>query len=399
MTKTDVGPVPRLDFDPFAPDVRSDPADFQIALRRAGGLVYVPLHGIYATGRYAEVRAAFVDWQSFESSAGVGILNYKKQRQWREPSPLIEADPPYHDATRRVLSRILSPRALRVLRDRWFADAETLVDELAGRTSIDAVTAITRVFPLRVFPDAVGIGVEGRESLLPYGNHGMNTNGPRNDLVRAEEERIARIQPWIDAQCERSALSPGGFGAQIWAAADAWDITARQAALAVRSLLTAGVDTTVNGIASVLAAFSRFPDQWRRLREDPSLVRVAFDEAVRLESPVQSMCRTAVRNVAIGDAVVPAGEKLYLSIAAANRDPRRWTQPDVFDLTRDPSGQIGFGMGIHQCVGQHVARLEAEALLTALVRRVSSLEAAGPAVIKVNNTLRTWDSLPLRLQW
>jgi 4-methoxybenzoate monooxygenase (O-demethylating) len=84
-------------------------------------------------------------------------------------------------------------------------------------------------------------------------------------------------------------------------------------------------------------------------------------------------------------------------LGAANRDPRRWADPDVFDLSRDPAGQVGFGMGIHQCVGQHVARLEAEALLTALAARVRSIEQAGPGVRHHNNTLRAWRSLPLRL--
>ena len=105
--------------------------------------------------------------------------------------------------------------------------------------------------------------------------------------------------------------------------------------------------------------------------QDPSLARVAFDEAVRWESPVQTFFRTATTDVRVGDDVVPEGHKILMFLAAANRDPRRWDDPDAFDLSRDPSGHVGFGMGIHQCVGQHVARLEAEALLTALARRVA----------------------------
>jgi cytochrome P450 len=85
-------------------------------------------------------------------------------------------------------------------------------------------------------------------------------------------------------------------------------------------------------------------------------------------------------------------------LAAANRDPRRWDDPDSFDLSRDPSGQVGFGMGLHQCIGQHVARLEAEALLTALARRVRSIELAGPTVRHHNNTLRAWESIPVRVR-
>jgi cytochrome P450 len=95
--------------------------------------------------------------------------------------------------------------------------------------------------------------------------------------------------------------------------------------------------------------------------------------------------------------LIPEGKKILMFLAAANRDPRRWADPDSFDLGRDPSGHVGFGMGLHQCAGQHVARLESEALLTALARRVSGIELAGPTRRHHNNTLRAWDSIPLRL--
>jgi cytochrome P450 len=92
------------------------------------------------------------------------------------------------------------------------------------------------------------------------------------------------------------------------------------------------------------------------------------------------------------------GNKILMFLAAANRDPRRWEDPDSFDLSRDPSGHVGFGMGIHQCAGQHVARLESEALLTALARRVGSIRPAGPTKRHHNNTLRAWESIPVEVE-
>ena len=244
----------------------------------------------------------------------------------------------------------------------------------------------------------MGLRPDGREHLLPYGDHAFNAFGPvDNPLVLAGNAAMAEHAGWVNQQCLRENLAPVGFGADIWAAADRGDLTHDQAPLVVRSLLTAGVDTTVHGIGAVLHALAVTPGAWERLRADPSLVRSVFDEAVRWESPVQAFFRTAVRDVAVGDAVVPAGAKVLVFFAAANRDPRRWTEPDRFDLDRDPSGHVGFGMGIHQCVGQHVARLEAESLLTALLARVRSLELTGAPVRHLNNTLRAWESLPLRL--
>jgi 4-methoxybenzoate monooxygenase (O-demethylating) len=393
--------VPTTDADPFAPEVLEDPLPLQARLRDAGPVVYLTRYDVYAFARHEQVHAAITNWQGFESGAGVGLSNFRYEKPWRPPSLLLEADPPRHDAPRRVLAGILGTRALRLLRERWALAAEYIVEKaLAGSAGLelDAVPALAQAFPLSVFPDAVGLPPGDREPLLPYGDHAFNAFGPSNDLVAKGAPRVAELSAWVNAHCAREALAPDGFGARIWEAADRGEITHEQAPLVVRSLLTAGVDTTVHGLAAVLYGLATHPAQWARLREHPQLARVAFDEAVRWESPVQTFFRTATTDVSIGGTVVPEGRKILMFLGAANRDPRRWHDPEAFDLSRDPSGHVGFGMGIHQCVGQHVARLESEALLTALARRVSSIELAGPTRRHHNNTLRAWESIPLRLR-
>ncbi|MER6976307.1 cytochrome P450, partial [Streptomyces carpinensis] len=354
--------LPVSDADPFAHDVLEHPEPLHQELRAAGPVVYLTRYSVHAIARHREVHAALTDWQRFESGSGVGLANFRHEKPWRPPSLLLEADPPRHDAPRRVLRELLAPPALRRLREQWFAAAESLVDDVvSGETEFDAFTALARAFPLRVFPDAVGLGPDGRENLLPYGNMAFNAFGPVNDLVEADAHRAGELSAWVNAQCAREKLREDGIGAGIWAAADRGDLTHAQAPLVVRSLLTAGVDTTVHGLAAALFAFATHPEQWQRLRERPELARVAFDEAVRWQSPVQTFFRTATTDVHIAGALVPEGSKILMFLGAANRDPARWNDPDRFDLSRDPSGHVGFGMGIHQCVGQHVARLEAEA--------------------------------------
>jgi cytochrome P450 len=397
-----VGPLDEA--DPFSAEILADPLPFQAALRDAGPVTHLTRYDLYGMGRYAEVHAALVDWQRFCSGAGVGLANFRREEPWRPPSLLLETDPPHHDAPRRVLAPILGPRALRRLRDRWFAAAQEHVDALldgggpgAGPVDVDGMADLAESFPLRVFPDAVGIAREGREHLLPYGDHLFNAFGPGNWLVEKGAPHVAGHAAWVNAQCAREALSDDGFGAAIWAAADRGDITPDQAPLIVRSLLSAGVDTTVHGLGAVLRAVATHPEAWAALRARPDLARVAFDEAVRWESPVQTFFRTAEVDVPVGDTVVPEGAKILMFLGAANRDPRRWTDPDRFDLGRDPSGHVGFGMGLHQCVGQHVARLEAAALLTALAARVERIEPTAEPTRHLNNTMRAFASQPLRL--
>jgi hypothetical protein len=152
----------------------------------------------------------------------------------------------------------------------------------------------------------------------------------------------------------------------------------------------------VHAISAAIYCLARYPDQWQKLHQDPSLSRGAFREAIRLESPVQTSFRTTTRPVRIGSVAIGGGEKVLLLLGAANRDPRRWANPDVYDITRTIS-HVGFGAGVHICVGQLFARLEGEALLTALARAVASIEIAGEPKRAYNNTLRGLASLPIEL--
>ncbi len=396
------GAPPAIDTDPFDAEVLEDPLPLHQDLRDAGPVVYLRSHDVFAIARFDEVYAALRDWQRFESGAGVGLSNFRTGKPWRSPSLLLEADPPRHDAPRRVLAELLGPRTQRRLHASWTRAAHELVDRLVatgdGRTvEFDAVPSLAEAFPLRAFPDAVGIPVAGRENLLPFSDFLFNAFGPRNDLVAAGAPRARYLSDWVNAHCAREALTEDGLGAQIWSAADRGEITAAQAPLVVRSLFAAGVDTTVHALAALLHALATHPAQWQRLRREPGLARTAFEEAVRWASPVQTFFRTTTVDVDLGGAVIPGGKKVLLFLAAANRDPRRWVDPDAFDLSRDPSGHVGFGFGLHQCVGQHLARLEAECLLNALVERVETIEVAGPTRRRLNNTLRAWDSVPVRV--
>jgi 4-methoxybenzoate monooxygenase (O-demethylating) len=161
MTITEHSPIPVSYADPFGPEVLEDPHPFHRDLREAGPVVRLDKYDLYAMGRYEQVHAALVNWQEFISSDGVGLLSFRNEKPWRPPSVLLEADPPAHDAPRRVLAEILGPRTLRNLRGQWFEDARKLVDEVLppGQVlDVDVMTALAEAFPLRVFPDAVGLG-------------------------------------------------------------------------------------------------------------------------------------------------------------------------------------------------------------------------------------------------
>ena len=390
--------VPVITADPFSLEHLTEPHALHEQMREAGPVVFLDRYGIWGMARYEQVNAALKEWKTFSSAAGVGLSDFRKEKPWRPPSLLLEADPPAHTRAREVVGPILSPRALEAVREHFEREASALVDRLAALGSFDAVSQLAEVYPIKVFGDAVGLTDEGRQHLLTYGNLAFNAFGPRNRLLEDSMASAQAAQRWIMDNCRREALRPGGFGAQIWAVADAGKIPEEWAALLVRSLLTAGLDTTVNGIAAAIYGLASHPDQWSALREDPSLAAPAFEEAVRWESPVQTFFRTTTREVEVGGVRIPDGEKVLLFLGAANRDPRRWTNPDRFDIRRNASGHVGFGMGIHRCVGQTVARVEAEIVLAALARRVERIEITGQSRRRPNNTLHAWSSLPVTVQ-
>jgi cytochrome P450 len=248
-----------------------------------------------------------------------------------------------------------------------------------------------------VFPDAIGLPEEDREKVLFFGDAVFNTIGPKNDLYEASMTRGGAQLPFIMELCQRRSLRPGSLGDEVYKGVERGDVTETEAALLVRSFLSAGLDTTIYGLGNAILCFAENPDQWQALRQDRTKVRAAFEEVLRLESPFQAFFRTTTKATEIAGVPIEAEEKIYVSVAAANRDPRKWADPVRFDISRKTVGHVGFGYGIHNCIGQMIARLEVEMMLTAMVERVASIELTGTPERLVHNTLRAVTRLPVRM--
>ncbi len=385
------------DVDPFSAQHFDDPWPTLDLLRELAPAVWLTKHECWAVAGHADVTAAFRDHETFCSGAGVGLSDFRKEPPWRPPSIILEADPPDHTKARKVLADVLSPLNVKNMKAVFEREAQDMVGALIDAGTFDGVAALAEAYPLKVFPDAVGVTPHDRHHLLAYGNMVFNSFGPRNEFFEQGLVNAAETRAWIGAQCARLALTADGLGAQIYAASDRGEVTEEEAGLLLRSFLSAGVDTTISAFTAALWALATHPHQWSALRNDPSLARAAFEEAIRFEGPIQTFFRTTTKPASIGHVKLGAGEKVVLLLAGANRDARKFEDPDQFDITRRTVGHVGYGFGIHVCVGQVVARLEGEALLSAIARQASSIALAGEPARRYNNTLRTFASLPLRL--
>lgn len=389
--------APSWDIDPYAPEVLVKLDDWYDGLRQRGRIVWLTRYGCWAIGHFDVVRMVFGDWRRFGSARGVGVADFAREKPWRPPSIILEVDPPDHAKTRAVMMRTMTPRALAALEAPMRAEAAALVDRLLRRDEFDVVKDFAEAFPLKVFPDAVGLGAEGREKLLVYGTMVFNAIGPDNEIRRRALAKAAEVVPWITAQCARDALTGPGLGELIYQAVDDGEIAADEAGLLVRSLLSAGIDTTVAVLGAAMKYFAENPAQWDIVRNDPTQVKKAIEEVLRLSSSVHAFFRTARVDTEIEGTAIRAGDKIMCVLGAANTDPAHWPDPTRFDVTRKAAGHLAFGTGIHVCVGMAVARLEMDAVLTALVARVARIEALEPAQWRPGNSLRTLDHGRMRL--
>lgn len=389
--------VPVWDVDPYAEAILADPNDFYAELRAKGPFVYIPKYAVLACGRYDETREVFSDYTRFVSSRGVGMADLKVVDGHRPPSIILEVDPPDHTQTRRVLSKVLSPKVMRENTEFFARVARDQVAAVVQKGQIEAVAELAEVYPTTVFPQIVGLKRISGEGLLAYGAMVFDSVGPDNAVRRHAIQRAADFVPIIMDQCQRKNLSNEGLGQDIYAFADAGDITADQAVLLVRSLLSAGVDTTVTGIGNLLYCLAKNPDQFKLLKNNPNLKRAAFEEVLRYTSPVHSFYRTAGQDTEIAGVKIRQGTKILCCLGSANRDEAKFPDAHRFDITREVQGHMGMGAGIHGCVGQNLARAEVAAVLGELLEQADAITLDGAPVWRPGNSIRALERLPIRI--
>jgi cytochrome P450 len=366
--------IPVLDEDLFSREAVRNAREVDDRVRELAPVVRLAREDIVVMGRFADVSSALSDWRAFSSTS----------RPWHDPSSvrpeiLLTDDPPRHTEVRLVIANALSPKALKHMSDAFAAEADLVIHRVldAGDEPIDAVASICRPFVYKVLPDLLGLPMAGREHMEAFGHMVWATMGPMNELFQEAMAGSEPVLAWVEECCNRENLAEDGLGMAMFHAADRGEITAAEAKLLVGILLSAAADTTVMTLGTAIRAFCLFPEQYEALREDPSKTRAAFDESLRWDSPSRMAGRITTRDVDIEGYVIPSGTRCGLLFAAANRDPRRWTDPERFDISRNLRGQVGWGAGVHMCVGKTLAQLEADAMLGAMARRIERFEAAG----------------------
>jgi cytochrome P450 len=381
-------PPTRIDiFDP------TDDPSLLRELRDAGPAVYVEEHNFWVLTRYEEVRAAAIDWETYSSAEGVALLDASNNAI---RGAIIATDPPEHDVIREVLASQTSPRAIAKLRERIASEVDAITEEVVGRGAFDGVADLARAIPARIVGDLIGIPDEPRDHLFTGSDAVNRTFGPADARLEAEMPTVFSFLDWIASISNRSSLRPGSWGAAVLDAVDAGILTEHSAQLQLNALLVAGLDTTANALGALLRVMAEQPDLWEALKSDPTLSAALFEETLRMWSPVRGFFRLTTRDVQVGNATIPAGSRVFLHFQSANRDERHFADPDVFDISRNPVDHLSFGYGVHGCVGQAVARLEAHSVIASLLRRVDRFELTGSPEQRDHPLINGLAHLPLQ---
>lgn len=391
QTSTDV-PVYRPDIYTTAAIV--DPYPHYARLRRLGPVVWLSRQKVYALPRYAECKAVLRDADTFISGNGVA-LNPLANRL--SAGTTLNSDGAEHDQRRKLVAHRLLPRALRAISDQVDEQAAAVVDAALARGEIDGVDDIASALPLAVVPDLVGWPADQRDSLIFLGGATFDVLGPINRHALKSIPGSMQMLRFARRVVRRREVIEGSMAHDVLLAADDGRVSRSECSALMIDYVGPSLDTTISAIASALYLFATHPDQWDTLRNDRGLVPNAVNEIVRYESPLRAFSRQACRETEVAGTVIPAGARVLVIYASANRDEREWDNADAFDIRRDATRQLGFGQGAHACAGQGLARLETQAMLHALVERVGRIELTGAPVWAVNNIIRRHQRLPLKL--
>jgi cytochrome P450 len=362
---------PESDIDLWSDEAIRDPYPLWEEMRELGPAIYLPSHDFWALPRYEQVKQALGDWQSFTSTKGV-MMNEPTNRA--QGGNVICSDPPLHKQLRDVLRKPLTPGVLREVELQVQEEADKLVSDLVERGEFEVVGDLAKHIPVSIVASWVGLPDDGRERMLEWAAAAFDCVGPENERMKVAYKVFAGGLEFSNDPTLPTRLKPGGWAAGLWEAADRGEIPREQCPSMLSDYWIPALDTTIHGMTSTIWLFSQNPDQWDIVRAEPELIPHAINEALRLESPITTFSRVATVDYEIEDVTIPAGARVLMMFGSANRDPRKYPDPERFDVRRRPADQLAFGHGKHKCVGMPLARMEITAVMKALVEKVERFE-------------------------
>jgi cytochrome P450 family 130 len=327
--------------------------------------------------RAGDVDAALADWQTFSSARGTLVDTDVSLI----PPNIFHMDPPRHDELRAILARALTPRRVAELEPRVRACADDLLAGLAGKTGFDAATEYAQLIPTLTMCELLDLPRGERAQFLAWNL--ATLAGPDFTSEAALRAYAEMADYWTELVAERRRRPSSDLISQLLVHQAGDPLLSDDEVSGFCSLLVdASQNTTMNTISNAILALGRFPDQRRKVVQDPSRWPRAVEELLRWISPVQGLARATTRDVTLHGVTIPVGDQVLLLYGSANHDEAVYADADALDLDRDVRAHWSFGRGIHHCLGSAVARLETRVALEALAARIPDWEVEEEGVVR-----------------
>jgi cytochrome P450 len=371
-----------VEFDPFSAEYFDDPTETYRRLRDEAPVYFSERYGFYALSRFADVVAAHRDWRGLSSAHGVDLSSLTKDPDLiRSLGMIIMMDPPEHDRFRALVSRVFTPRAVTALEPMVREVIRSFLAPLEDRDTFDVVADLSAPFPVEIISRMLGVPEGERQQIREWLDESLHRDpGEVDPTPQGQAAMLHMVGYFHDLTAEKRRHPADDMLTRLTqVTVDRGDgeetgLTDNEIAGFAGLLGGAGAETVTKLVGNAVVLCDRSPDQWQRMRDDPACIPQAVDEVLRLLPPSQYQGRFSVEDREYEGGVIPAGHPVLLLTGAATRDPRAFDRPDEFDLDRPPSVSIGFGHGVHSCLGAALARLEGRIALEELTARWRRLE-------------------------
>jgi cholest-4-en-3-one 26-monooxygenase len=385
------------------------PYDEVAALRRETPVAWIPEPasegfaggpGFWYLTRHADVLTASKRPDLFSSQVGgTWVRNVSAQELAIQQQAMLNIDPPMHGQMRKIVSKAFTPRVVKGMGDSISAHADNLVSSLGDGGEIDWVEKVSSELPVLVLADILGIPSPERHLLFDWTNRMVGFDDPESGDKKSYVTAFLELFAYARKKTAEKRAEPTDdvWSTVVNAEVEGERLGDEQLDRFFQLLVIAGNETTRNMLNGAVVLLSENPDQWKLLRDDPTLMPQAIEEILRMFPPIMQFRRTCVEDTEVSGQTIRAGDKVVLSYAAANRDEAVFDNPDTFDITRTENPHLSFGHGTHFCLGNGVARLEGRTLLTKLFERFPSIEVIGEPVRLRSNFVNGITELPVRL--
>jgi cytochrome P450 len=371
----------RVYFNPFDPEFRANPHQHYRALLAGPPRILKLFIPVALVARYADVVAVLHDWERFSSERPKAMLINEGYGSVQNMLTMLLSDPPVHTRIRRAVAGQFVPKRMKDLEPRIREITKGLLDAVERKGEFDVVADLADHLPVMVLAELLAVPREQYpqfkrwSDLITDAPHIM-PGVPLPDQIR---EAFTEIREYFARKVDEKRRQPGNEMLSALAAAeDADKLTTDELLDFVILLLLAGTDTTTNMIGNGFLALGRHPEEMAMLKREPSIVERALEEMLRYDGPIQATPRYLKADAEVGGTKFEKGTMAFVVLAAANRDPAQFKDPDRFDITRHPNAHVAFGYGIHFCVGAPLGRLEGQIALNMTLERFPNLRLADP---------------------